>query len=221
MEQPCYKCRQPVEQGVAFCPHCSAPQIRVVIAEAAITGVAIADAPLNLPGAMSVPTEPMLAISSPWSLAVRPCAIAALIAAVGMVCKLIVPVIAVIGAGFLAVSIYRRNNPAALLRAGTGARLGALCGLFCSPMTAVLGALRVLVFREGSEIRKTMLDIVQQSASRYSDPQSQSALDFLRSPAGLVLFMIVLMIFGCLMFILMGTVGGALGAAVLGRRNRS
>ena len=210
-----------MEQGVAFCPHCSAPQIRVVIAEEAIAGLALPDAPLNLPNAVSAQTVPMLAISSPWSLAVRPCAFAALIAAVGMVCKLIVPVIAVIGAGFLAVSIYRRNNPTALLRAGTGARLGALCGLFCSAMTAVLGALRVLVLREGGEIRKTMLEVVQQSASRYSDPQSQAALDFLRSPAGLVLFMIVLLIFGCLMFILMGTVGGALGAAVLGRRGRS
>jgi hypothetical protein len=221
MEQPCYKCGQAVEQGVPFCPHCSAPQIRVVIAEAAIAGVGLSDAALPSSSAGATPSVPMLAISSPWSLAVRPCALAALIAAVGMVCKLVVPVIAVIGAGFLAVAIYRRNNPTAVLRAGIGARLGALCGLFCSAMTAVLGALRVLALREGGEIRKTMLDVVQQSASRYSDPQSQSALEFLRSPAGLALFMIVLLIFGCLMFILMGTVGGALGAAVLGRRDRS
>jgi len=221
MEQPCYKCGQAVEQGVPFCPHCAAPQIRVVIAEAAMAGVAVPEATRIAPSAIAAPTVPMLAISSPWSLAVRPCALAALIAAVGMVCKLVVPVIAVIGAGFLAVSIYRRNNPAALLRAGTGARLGALCGLFCSAMTAVLGALRVLALREGGEIRKAMLDVIRQSASRYSDPQSQSALELLRSPTGLVLFMMVLLIFGCLMFILMGTIGGALGAAVLGRRNRS
>jgi hypothetical protein len=220
MEQPCYKCGQAVEQGVPFCPHCSAPQIRVVIAEAVTAGVAFPDATLASEGAVVAPSVPRLAISSPWSLAVRPCALAALIAAAGMVFKLVVPVIAVIGAGFLAVSIYRRNNPTASLRAGTGARLGALCGLFCSAMTAVLGALRVLALREGNEIRKTMLDVVQQSASRYSDPQSQAALDFLRSPAGLALFMIVLVIFGCLMFILMGTAGGALGAAVLGRRDR-
>jgi len=221
MEQPCYKCGQAVEQGVPFCPYCSAAQIRVVIAEAAMAGVAVPDAPLNSPRAVAAPTAPMLAISSPWSLAVRPCALAALIAAVGMVCKLVVPVIAVIGAGFLAVSIYRRNNPTALLRAGTGARLGALCGLFCAAMTAVLGALRVFVLREGVEIRKAMLEIVGQSAARYSDPQSLAALEFLRSPAGLVLFMLVVLIFGCLMFILMGTVGGALGAAALGRRDRS
>jgi len=221
MEQPCYKCGQAVEQGVAFCPHCAAPQIRVVIAEAATAGVAFPDATLNSESSVAANSVPMLAISSPWSLAAKPCALAAMIAAVGMVCKLVVPVIAVIGAGFLAVSIYRRNNPTAPLRAGTGARLGALCGLFCSAMTAVLGALRVVILGEGNEIRKTMLEIVQQSASHYSDPQSQAALEFLRGPAGLVLFMVVLLIFAFLMFILMGTAGGALGAAVLGRRDRS
>jgi hypothetical protein len=221
MEQPCYKCGQAVEQGVPFCPHCAAPQIRVVIVEAATAGIAFPDATLKSEGSVASASVPMLAVSSPWSLAVRPCALAAMIAAVGMVCKLVVPVIAVIGAGFLAVAIYRRNNPTALLRAGTGARLGALCGLFCSAMTSVLGALRVLVLHEGNEIRKAMLEVVQQSATRYSDPQSQVALEFLRSPAGLVLFMVVLLIFGFLMFILMGTAGGALGAAVLGRRDRS
>jgi hypothetical protein len=221
MEQPCYKCGQAVEQGVAFCPHCSAPQIRVVIAEATLAPAGAADTALASQSAVASRPVPMLAISSPWSLAVRPCALAALIAAVGMVCKLVVPVIAVIGAGFLAVAIYRRNNPTARLRAGTGARLGALSGLFCSAMTAVIGALRVLALNEGSEIRKTMLDVLQQTATRYPDPQSQTALEFLRGPAGLVLFMAVVLVFGSLMFILMGTIGGALGAALLGRRDRS
>jgi hypothetical protein len=221
MEQPCYKCGQAVEQGVAFCPHCSAPQIRVVIAEApmgaTMAAVGESETVLASRDAVAERPVPMLAISSPWSLAVRPCALAALIAAVGMVCKLVVPVIAVIGAGFLAVAIYRRNNPTARLRAGTGARLGALSGLFCSAITAVLGALRVLALNEGGEIRKTMLDVLQQTATRYPDPQSQSALEFLRGPAGLAFFML----FGALMFILMGTIGGALGAALRGRRDRS
>src|SRR5690242_6383834 len=125
MEQPCYKCGQAVEQGVPFCPHCAAPQIRVVIAEPAMAGASLPDAAVIPTGDVAAVPVPMLAISSPWSLAVRPCAFAALIAAVGMVCKLIAPVIAVIGAGFLAVAIYRRNHPVALLRAGIGARMGA------------------------------------------------------------------------------------------------
>ena len=41
MEQPCYKCGQTVEEGIPFCPHCSAPQIRVVVAEPAPPPLAI------------------------------------------------------------------------------------------------------------------------------------------------------------------------------------
>ena len=29
MEHPCYKCGASVEDGIAFCPRCNAPQIRV------------------------------------------------------------------------------------------------------------------------------------------------------------------------------------------------
>ena len=109
MEQPCYKCGQAVEQGVPFCSHCSAPQIRVVTADAVMAGAPVLGARLNLPSVVAAPTVPKLAIASPWSLAVRPCAVAALVAGVAMICKLVVPVIAVIGAGFLAVAIHRRN----------------------------------------------------------------------------------------------------------------
>jgi len=77
------------------------------------------------------------------------------------------------GAGFFAVAFYRRNAPGVLVGAGAGARLGALCGLFCAAMTAVLAALRVAALREEVVIRRLMLDAVQQTAARYSDPQFQ------------------------------------------------
>jgi len=224
MEQPCYKCGQTVEQGVPFCPHCAAPQIRVVIAEPLPAPAAFAEPSVTSQGAVALPasqTVPRLALPTQWSQAVRPCAAAALIAATAMAFKLVVPLIAVVGAGFLAVAFYRRNSPGAMVRAAAGARLGALCGLFCSAMTAVLGALRVAILHEGGQIRQVWLDLVRQSAARYPDPQSQSTLEFLRSPAGLVFAMILLLICVSIMFVLLGAVGGALGAALLGRRDRS
>jgi hypothetical protein len=66
-----------------------------------------------------------------------------------------------------------------------------------------------------------MLDIVQQTAARYSDPQFQPTLEFMRSPAGLISMMVFLLIVGFLAFLLMGTVGGALGGVLLGRRDKS
>jgi hypothetical protein len=217
MDQPCYKCGQVVEEGRVFCPHCRAPQIRVIVAEpvAAVPVATGAQARLT-----SSETVPLIAVPMRWDQAAQPCAVAALIAALGMVFKLIVPVIAAIGCGFLAVALYRRRNPGIAIHARTGARLGAICGLFCFGMTAILGALRVLILHEGGKIRATLLDAIQQASARSPDPQSQPALDFLRSPDGLLLMFVFLLIAGLIMFVLLGMLGGALGGAGLSRRDR-
>ncbi|HSY93873.1 MAG TPA: hypothetical protein VK812_21115 [Candidatus Binatus sp.] len=222
MENPCYKCGQTVEEGIPFCPHCSAPQIRVVLAEPpqplAFAVATTSSDPAALPASQTIP---VLAMPMQWSQTLKPCALAALIASVAMVLKLIVPLIALVGAGFFAVALYRRNSPGISVRAGAGARLGALSGLLCSAMTAVLGALRVTVLHEGEEIRKFLLDLIQQTALHYPDPQHQADLELLRSPTGMVALMIFILIAGFVLFLTFGTLGGALGGTVLGRRDKS
>jgi hypothetical protein len=207
-----------VEEGRVFCPHCKAPQIRVIVAEpvAAVSAAAAAQAQLT-----SSETVPVIAVPMSWSQAAQPCAIAALIAALGIVFQLIVPMIAAIGAGFLAVALYRRRNPEIALRARTGARLGAVCGFFCFGMTAILGALRVAILHEGGKIRTSLLGMIQQQAGRYSDPQSQAMFEFFQSPTGFLLLLVFMFILGLITLILLGTLGGALGGAGLSRRDRS
>lgn len=218
MDQPCYKCGHEVEEGRVFCPHCSAPQIRVVVAEAVAAMPATSAAQAQLP---SSETVPVIAVPMRWDQAAQPCAIAALIAALGIVFQLIVPVIAAIGAGFLAVALYRRRNPEISIHTRTGARIGAICGFFCFGMTVILGALRVAILHEGGKIRTTLLDLMQQQAGRYSDPQSQAMFEFFKSPTGFLLLLVFMFIFGLITLILLGMLGGALGGAGLSRRDRS
>jgi len=226
MEEPCYKCGQMLEEGRVFCPHCRAPQIRVAVAEP--VAAMPADIPAQ-PGQLTASeTVPIIAVPMRWDQAVQPCAIAALIAALGMVFRLIVPVIAVIGAGFLAVALYRRRNPEVALHARTGARVGAICGFFCFGTTLILGALRVTILHEGAEvwtevgqIRADVLKALQQQAGSYSAQQLQASLDFVRSPTGLVVMLVGLAIFTLILFILIGILGGALGGVGMGRRDRS
>jgi len=217
MDQPCYKCGQVVEEGRVFCPHCRAPQIRVIVGDpvAAVPAATVAQVQLT-----SSETVPLIAVPMRWEQAAQPCAVAALIAAIGMVLKLIVPVIATIGCGFLAVALYRRRNPGIAIRARTGARLGAICGFFCFGMTTILGALRVAILHEGGKIRATLLDVIQQASVRSPDPQFQPTLDFLRSPAGLLLMCVFYLIVGLIIFVLLGMLGGALGGAGLSGRDR-
>ena len=219
MEEPCYKCGQMLEEGRVFCPHCRAPQIRVAVADP--VAAMPADSPVQ-PGQLPASqTVPVLAVPMRWDQAAQPCAIAAIIAAIGMVLRLIVPVIAVIGAGFLAVALYRRRNPEIAVSARTGARLGAICGFFCAGMTAILGALRVAILHEGGKIRTVLLDALQQQSSRYPDADFQASLDFFRSPTGLVLMLVFFFIAALSILILLGMLGGALGGASLGRRDRN
>ena len=223
MDQPCYKCGQVVEEGRVFCPHCRAPQIRVIVAEpvAAVPVATGAQARLT-----SSETVPVIAVPMRWDQAAQPCAVAALLAALGMVFNLNL-VIAAIGAGFLAVALYRRRNPGIAIHARSGARLGAICGFFCFGMTAILTALRVAILHEGDQIRAEggkiradFLDTLQQQSARYPDPQFQHYLAFWRSSDGLLTLFVLSLIVGLIMFVLLGMLGGALGGAGLSRRDR-
>jgi len=221
MDQPCYKCGQAVDEGVPFCPHCTAPQIRVIIAEPVLSPASASVGLQGSPAAADRPLVPAIAVPASWSLYAQPCALAALVAAVAMVAKLVVPVIAVFGAGFLAVAFYRRRAPETAIHAKVGARLGAVCGFFCFAMTSILESTAVLVLHQGGEIRRIMTDAIQQTASRYPDPQFQQTLDFMRSPGGMVFMMVFFLIFALAAFLVLGMLGGALGGAVFGRRNRT
>ena len=217
MEQSCHKCGQVVEEGVAFCPHCSAPQIRVVVAEPVLSAASTA----TLSPAPATPTVANIAIPVSWSQSVRPCALAALIAAVTMVLKLVVPLIAVLGAGVLAVAFLRGWAPGSRISAGAGARLGALCGFLCFGMAAILESLKILLLHQSGEVRRVLFDGIQQTAARYPDPQFQPTWEFMRSPEGLVFMMVFLLIFAFVAFLILGALGGALGGAIFGRRNVS
>jgi RNA polymerase subunit RPABC4/transcription elongation factor Spt4 len=223
MEQSCYKCGVAVEEGTPFCPHCSAPQIRVMIAEPP-AAAALSNLSINAQGEAALPasqTVPVLAVPMQWSGTAQPCALAALIAAVAMVLKLMMPLLAALGTGFLAVAFYRSRNPGVAVTARAGARLGALSGVLCSGITALLLPLRVALFHEGGAIRDALLENLQRTAARYPDPQFQATLDFWRTSTGLGLMLACMAIFCVVSLILLGALGGTLGGAILNRRNRS
>jgi hypothetical protein len=222
MEQPCYKCGQILEEGRPFCPHCMAPQIRVVVAQPVAAAAPFSEA-ASLPQSESpLPasqTVPVLALPMHWSQAIKPCALAALVASVLMLLGLH-PLVAMFAVGFLAVVFYRQGHPGTEISSWAGARLGALSGLLWFATSAVLEALVVLLMHKGPEVQKTLLQAVDQAASRTSDPQVLAVFDRFKSPDGLQLLMVFFLIFGFFTAVILGAAGGALSGAVLGRRNK-
>lgn len=208
MDHPCHKCAQAVEDGVPFCSHCGAPQIRVALPEVASL---VVTASSSAPSVVVSDVPRMAAIQLPmrWAQALRSCSAAAMIAVAAMFLGLAPPA-ALPGAGFLAVAFYRRRHPGTVVRAGLGARLGAASGLFCSMFLGIALGIAATVPEIRAKLHEQMLEAMQKAASRGGD------VEVLKTPEGLVMLMMV----GVVVFILLATLGGALGGALLGRRDR-
>ncbi len=221
MEQPCYKCGQVVEEGVPFCPHCSAPQIRVVLAEPAPSPIFAAVGPSQDTAAFpSAQIVPVLALPMQWAEAFRPCALAALVASLLMSMGLN-PFVAMFSVGFLAVVFYRQRRRGIPIKAAAGAALGALGGLLWFAMSSVLEALIVIFLHKVPDLRNELILKIQQAASQTSDPQVQGVFERLKTQGGLEFLMLAGLLFAFLASIILGGLGGALGATILGRREKS
>lgn len=220
MEQPCDKCGQTVEQGIPFCPFCSAPQIRVIVAEPPPQPLAYATASQESVVLPASQTVPVLALPMQWSASIRPCALAAVVGSLLMYLSLN-PFVAMACAGFLAVLFYRQRRPGILVRAAVGAGLGALSGLLLFAISSVLEALLVIFLHKGPEFRNAILAKIQELSSQNSDPQVLALFARIKTPEGFEFFIILCLIAAFFAAIVLGGLGGTLAAVTLGRRDKS
>ena len=159
------------------------------------------------------------ASSIDWSQALAPAIWGALVAIVLIVTRLATFGIAMLAAGALAVVFYHRRNPGANLTAGAGARLGAVSGGLGFGILTIVFAFGTAVLHTGAELRQKMLDAVQQAASRSSDPQAAQTVEFLKTPQGLAVAMVLGLILTFVAFVIFSSLGGAAGAALLRRKD--
>ncbi|HYM74413.1 MAG TPA: hypothetical protein VE377_00420 [Candidatus Dormibacteraeota bacterium] len=226
MEQPCYKCGEVVEEGRPFCRHCAAPQIRVVIAEPLPIPAPATDAATTAPSQPSVKlpaseSVPLLAAPTQLSHALKDCAIAALVASLLMSLGLNV-VVAMLSAGFLVIVFYRQGRPGLPVKASTGFRLGVFSGLLCFGLSTLLAALAATVPELRAKTHDQFIEGAQKWVATYypHDPNFQAALERLKTPDGFIAAMILGGVVLLILSILLGGLGGVLGAIVLGRRDR-
>ncbi len=155
-----------------------------------------------------------------WAQALPSAAAAGLVAAILMLIPLGAFGLGMLAAGALSVLLYRRRNPASDLTPGMGARLGATSGALGFGIFAIFTAVEVLIFHSGGELHTALIQAVQQSASRTSDPQALQLLEYLKSPPGLALVMAAGLAVMLAAFLIFSSLGGALGALLLRRKNR-
>ena len=220
MEQPCYKCGQVLDEGRPFCPHCGAPQIRVLIAEPVAAGgfAETATLPAALPASETVP---VLAVSGPWSQALKPCSLATIVTTVLMFLGLH-PLVAMFSAGFLAVVFYRQARSGGAISPGSGGKLGALSGFFCFALMALMVAFAAMVPELRTKFREGIIENAQKWAAAHGgDTQVQAALEQMKTPEGFVMMLVFGGILLLVFSVVLGALGGALGGSIFGRRDRS
>ena len=217
MEQTCYKCGAAVDPGRAFCPQCNAPQIRVAVPEPVVSESVVTTMEVAPSGAATASALPG---RIDWSHAVRAAALAGIISSVLMLFPRGAFIFGMVAAGVLSVVLYRRRNPSTELTPGMGARLGALGGVVTFTIFAVLSAVAALLFGGGAEIRKGILDAINQAAARNPDAQAQQAIEMFKTPAGMAFLMVAGMVVVFIAFLVLSSLGGALAAVMMRRKGR-
>jgi zinc-ribbon domain len=211
VEHACHKCGASVEDGTPFCPQCNAPQIRVGVIE---TGVAAGGA-----SEITIPSSAVhagtAAVAIEWMQGWR----SALIAVAVAVCLTMLgtPVgLGLLVAGFLSVLLYQRRSGAVQLSAGLGAKLGALTGLLGFGLALIVAL--VGLKRSGQQVQQTVLETIQEYAAH--DPRLPQVVDLFKTPEGFAITMVLGLGMLLVAFLLFSSLGGALGAVLLRRKDR-
>jgi hypothetical protein len=232
VEHPCYRCQALIDEGIAFCPHCGAPQIRVVPPEENMPG---SPPPLSpaMPGEFPSPTQPPWSPGTmrygpvsgiQWDLAWQ----GALLAGAGAAVLTAIPFVSLgcclwmLGAGALSVGLYQRRMPGTLITPGMGMRLGALAGVFGFAINALVTAVSFVAFRSSSDFRRAMQEQMEKQMASSPDPKAQEIMrqmfDWINTPQGMATLMVLILVVLAIMFVLFTAAGGALGASMFGRR---
>jgi len=127
--------------------------------------------------------------------------------------------LALLAAGFLCVLFYRRRSRAGLVTPGMGARLGALTGALGFGLLAAILSLAAVLGR-WQEVQDTFLKALQDYAAHSSDPHVSQLLDLSKTSEGFTLLMTVLLAMTLVAFLIFSSLGGALGALLLRRKDR-
>lgn len=127
--------------------------------------------------------------------------------------------LAILVAGFLSVLFYRRKAPFLNLTLGAGARLGGLSGIVGYVASMVFLAVGTSAFHAGGEVHQKLLTVLaEHTPAPGSDPQLQQVMEFYKTSHGFTVMMIVGLVMALVAFLLLGSLGGLIGAALLRRK---
>ena len=134
--------------------------------------------------------------------------------ALGVFISMILPFVAIVLTGALAVFFYRREN-GFTLPAALGSRLGGAAGVVTFAISALMLTIRIFVFHGQQRYIDSLMQIARALGINAADPDFQAGIHNLFTPAGLAMTFFSWM----LITLVLASVGGALASTFLRRRN--
>jgi hypothetical protein len=210
MDHACSRCGAVVPDATPFCRECRAPQINVYLPEAAA------------PVTSAIPPAASLLVHA-RQFARRDAFLSALLGGLLSALLMVFPFslfgLGMVAGGALAVTLYRRKQPQANPSLGAGALLGALSGFLGCSVFVVLTVAGAVLTDSGAKIKEKLFESLDQSAARSNEPQMQEVLQYLKSPEGFVVMVVVAVVFLLVLFLVFSSLGGAIGTT-LGKKKR-
>lgn len=220
MEHSCQKCGAAVEDGVAFCPNCNAPQIRIsagILNRPAPPPPApdsVDNAATGFQSSTAVPAQPV--VETPvWSDAVPGAVVAGALLAAASLVPFAAPLLLMLAAGGFSVVFYSRRSQTRLTPRAA-ARVGAMGGLVGFIFLVVM--LAVTMAASGGRMVEMLRQAMIERMGPNPPQQAQEVMEKLMTPGG----MATVIAFGLLVFLVVllvaSAAGGALLSSLLGRR---
>jgi len=219
MQNSCYRCGRSIEERTPFCPVCGSPQIRVSTPEQPLE---VFEKPQDLPSELARQPFPAGGLALTTGIAWRDFIHVAvpLAAVTGIITVPLAPVglFVLLPANLIwAIARYRRNRPLAI-RAGQGARMGAVMGALSFGFFLPCFLATITVWR--TQYRELMIAQINEIAARNPDPQAQQMIQGFATPHGLIAFIAIGLGMIFLVFLVIGMGSGALAIALGRARNR-
>lgn len=216
MEHACPRCNSLVDDNSPFCPTCEAAQIHATPKECSRSPVTVGVE--AAPVLLSVGHIPRTTGIADAHAELRSALYAGVIGALLSMIQPLASPLAFPVAGFLSVLLYRRRSMVSNPTPRMGFRLGALTGLFGFGLLMVLAAAEMLTRHTETDMHAAMIKMIQQAQARNPDPQARQVFDYFMSAQGMAVFMMFSFVLGCIIFVLLSGIGGAISTSLLRRK---
>lgn len=210
MDHPCQQCGAAVEDGRPFCPHCRAPQVRVVVA-APPTPVALQADPQGA-------TDPLDRVEYHPPAATGLFRVALQAGMLGVIANIIPLGIGMVLTGILAALLYHRAA-GQTLSSPKAARLGAMSGAIAFAVSSILTVLAIVFLHAKDQFHDVLMKAIDQRAATYG-PDLQPTIQWLHTPEGFAMVLAFSMIFALFFSMLFSAIGCVIGAVLFRERNR-